>query len=235
MNDVRNGGAVTLITAVAVLVAGAAACGHGRLLPASTAHVVPGAPESAVAEQDGVRVAADADDWRGKPVDLATRLTPVKVRIVNHSGKPIRILYERFALAGAHGRVYRPLPPTMLAEAAGVSHGEAVQPIFASESFFVGPRLHDVYPSLTPWPRPLPRTESFYDRQWRRWKQDLPTTEMRRMGLPEGVLADDGQISGFLYFENATDRERRVVFKADLDDDDDGSEVTSIEIPFQVE
>jgi hypothetical protein len=192
MNDARRGGAVTLITVVGGLLAGGLACGHGRLLPASTARVVPGAPESAVAEQDGVRVAADADDWRGKPADLTERLTPVKVRIVNHSGKPIRILYERFALAGAHGRVYRPLPPTMLAASPGVRHGEAVQPIFASESFFVGPRLQDVYPSLTAWPRPLPRTESFYERQWRRWK-------------------------------------------ADLDDDDDSSEVTSIQIPFQVE
>ena len=84
------------------------------MLPASTARVVPGATGFAVVEQDGVRVAASGDDWTARPLDLSERMTPVKVRIVNHSGRDLQILYDRFSLAGERGRVYRPLPPVPL-------------------------------------------------------------------------------------------------------------------------
>jgi hypothetical protein len=55
------------------------------------------------------------------------------------------------------------------------------------------------------------------------------------MALPEGVLGNGGQISGVLYFEEATNREDRLVFRAELTDGDDGDPVASIEIPFRVE
>jgi hypothetical protein len=54
------------------------------------------------------------------------------------------------------------------------------------------------------------------------------------MGLPEGVLADGGQISGFLYFENVTRNESRLTFKADIDDVRQGDDVAEIDIPFRV-
>src|SRR4051794_1750294 len=84
--------------AVATLLAG---CGHGQLRPAESATTVPGAPDYAASEVDGVRVAAAGTGWDGRPTDLGQRMTPVKVRIVNHSGKPLRVLYEDFVLAGA--------------------------------------------------------------------------------------------------------------------------------------
>jgi len=58
---------------------------------------------------------------------------------------------------------------------------------------------------------------------------------IRRLGLPEGVLADGGEISGFLYFENATKRERRLTLRADIDGAQDGDRLTKIELPFQVQ
>src|SRR6185312_3992245 len=103
-----------------------------------------------------------------------------------------------------------------------------------ASSFFVAPKLHDSYPSLDPWSAPLPRDDDFYARQYGRWDKDLPTRPMRRMALPEGVLADGGEISGFLYFENATRREKRVTFQADLGAPPQGDEITQIEIPFVV-
>jgi hypothetical protein len=209
----------------------AAGCGHGRMRPAETAHVVPGAPTYAALEVDGVRIAAGGDEWAGSPKDLGERLTPVKVRIVNHSGKPLRVLYEDFELAGARGRKYRPLPVVPIDHDAR----DPVRPTFGADKFFVGPRYHDIYPSLPAWERQLPRDESFYQRQYGRWSAELPTREMKRMALPEGVLADGGQITGFVYFEDATRRESRVTFRADLAGDDDGQTVAAIEIPFEID
>jgi hypothetical protein len=215
--------------AVATLLAGG--CGHGQLRPAETATVVPGAPDYGASEVDGVRIAAAGAGWDGRPKDLDQHMTPVKVRIVNHSGKPVRVLYEDFVLAGARGHKYRPLPVVPIDHDAR----DPLSPIFASVNFFVGPRYHDVYPSLPAWERQLPRDETFYDRQFGRWSEDLPTREMKRMALPEGVLADGGQITGFVYFEEATRRESRVTFRAELAGDDDGETVASIEIPFEVD
>ncbi|HVT08379.1 MAG TPA: hypothetical protein VHO67_13050 [Polyangia bacterium] len=218
----------SLFFPVAIGVA-AMGCAEGRLLPASSAHVIPDAPSAAAAEDSGVRVSAEANDWSGAPEDLSEKLTPIKVRIINRSGGPVQVLYQQFALVGSHGRRYQPLPPAQ----AGDASAPAVHPVYAASNFFVAPRLHGVYPTLDPWSAPLARDEDFYARQYRRWDDGLPSRPMRRMALPEGVLADRGEISGFLYFENATRKEKRVTFHADMNQPA-GDEVAEIEIPFVV-
>ena len=221
----------SLPAAIAAL--GAVACAQGTLLPAAAARTVPGAPEAAFDERSGVRLSAEANDWNAAPTDLPARLTPVKVRIVNHSGVPIEILYQQFMLKGTHGRVYQPIPlmPVDHQRPDGI---KPIHPIYSASSFYVGPAFHDVYPSLPAWSTPLPRDDAFYERQYQRWDKDLPTHAMQRMGLPEGVLADGGEISGFLYFENVTRKESRLTLKADIDDVRQGDELTEIDLPFLV-
>ena len=204
------------------------------MLPAASAHTVPGAPEAAADEVRGVRVSADGNDWNAAPADLPTRLTPVKVRIVNHSGAPARIEYQQFALIGAHGHVYRAFPIVPLDHQPPADGVGTIAPIYAASNFFVAPRYHDLYPTLAAWPHPLERDEALSSEQYRRWEQGLPTRAMQRMGLPEGVLADGGEISGFLYFEDATRRETRLTFRADIDDEQHGDRLAEIEIPFRV-
>jgi hypothetical protein len=211
------------------------ACGHERMLPASSANVVPGARGFAVVQRNGVNVEASGDDWSGRPDELEGRLTPVKVWISNHSGKAIQILYERFVLAGGDGRRYRPLPPVPLLHDRPLDAHASLRPIFATASFFVRPAFRDVYPSIPPWPTRLQSDDQFYETQYKLWGRDLPTVEMQRKGLPEGVLADGGEMSGFLYFENAIGRESRVSFEADLEDGEGQDRVTSIAIPFRIE
>ena len=58
---------------------------------------------------------------------------------------------------------------------------------------------------------------------------------MQRCALPEGVLGDRGEMSGYLYFENATQDEDRLKFKAELDEGHGGDVVATIELPFRVE
>jgi hypothetical protein len=210
-------------------------CGQGRMLPAASAHTVPGAPEAAASEVQGVRVSAEADDWDASPPDLTTRLTPVKVRIINHSGAPARIEYQQFTLVGSHGHVYRALPIVPLEHEAPVNGTGTITPIYAAVNFFVAPRYHDIYPSLAAWPHPLARPDGSSDELYPRWGSDLPTHAMRRLGLPEGVLADGGEISGFIYFEDATRRERRLTFRADFEDEQNGDQLAEITIPFRVQ
>lgn len=214
-----------------VLGLGGLGCAQGQLLPAKSAHAIPDLPGAAAAEDSGVRVAAEANEWSAAPEDLPERLTPIKVRLINHSGHPIEVLYQQFALVGAHGHRYQPLPPAPIGEG---ERTRAIHPVYSAENFFVAPRLHDVYPSLDPWSAPLARDDDFYTRQYQRWQDDLPSRPMRRMALPEGVLADGGEISGFLYFENATRKEKKVTFQAEIDQPPQGDQLTELEIPFVV-
>ena len=219
---------------LSVLSLSAVSCAQGRMLPAASAHAIPGAPEAAADEVQGVRVSAEGDDWNAAPADLSTRLTPVKVRIVNHSGVPARIEYQQFTLVGGHGHVYRAIPIVPLDHQPPVDGVGTIEPIYAASNFFVAPRYHDVYPTLAAWPQPLERDEAFSNEQYQRWNDGLPTRAMQRMGLPEGVLADGGEISGFLYFEDATKRESRLTFRADIDDEQHGDQLAEIKIPFRV-
>jgi len=205
------------------------------MLPSASAQVVPGAPAAAAAADHGVEISADGDDWEGRPANLPERLTPVKVRIVNHSGHPIELLYERFALKGARGHLYRPLPPVPIDHQKPLDATGTVRPIFAASSFYIARRYGDVYPSLPPWSKPLARDQGFAESQYHRWPDDLPTREMQRLGLPEGVLADGGEIAGYLFFEDAIHHEVRLTFAADLDDGDSGTAVAELSIPFRVE
>ena len=221
--------------ALLCVVGATSGCGHGRMLPSPSATLVPGTQEAAVAADAGVEVSANGADWRGRPENLEERLTPVRVRIVNHSGRPIELLYERFTLTGRTGRRYRALPPVPIDHQRPIDAVGTVRPIFATSGFYVAQRYRDIYPSLTPWRRPLSRDASYSETQYQRWPENLPTREMQRLSLPEGVLADGGEISGFLFFEDATQHEARLMFQAALDDGEQGGTVAAVEIPFRVQ
>jgi hypothetical protein len=219
---------------LSILSLSAVSCAQGRMLPAASAHTIPGAPEAAADEVQGVRVSAEGDDWNAAPVDLCARVTPVKVRIVNHSGAPARIEYQQFSLVGGHGHVYRAIPIVPLDHRPPIDGVGTIEPIYAASNFFVAPRYHDIYPTLAAWPHPFERDDAFSDGKQQRWEDGLPTRAMRRMGLPEGVLADGGEISGFLYFEDATTHESRLTFRARIDDEQQGDRLAEINIPFRV-
>jgi hypothetical protein len=218
-----------------VLVTLGPGCGRAKMVPEDGARLVRDAPGYAVAERAGVRMAASGDVWKGRPADLPERLTPVKVRLVNRSGRDLQILYGRFVLVGARGRKYRPLPPVPPAQDASRAGMGTVRPYFAPSNFFVRPADHDVYPSLPPWPTRLRSDDVFYARQYDRWGDEPPSRELQRLALPEGVLASGGEIAGFLYFENATGRESKLALRADLRDEEGRETVASISIPFRVE
>jgi hypothetical protein len=216
-------------------VAACFSCGHGRLIPAENARLVDGAPDVAVDVKDGVRVVASLDDWRGVAGALPDELTPIKVRVVNHSQRPITILGERFSLTGRKGHRYRAVPAIPLEHAALVAGMGPLRPFFATSNFSIAARYRDVYPQLEAWPTPLPRSDPRAERADGRWNGHPPNRELCRMALPEGVLGPEGEITGYLYFENPTGSERTLTLDADLPSAQDAGPGTSIAIPLRVD
>ncbi len=214
------------------LILGVAGCGHAHLMPAPSAAVVPGAPGAAFSLASGVRCSADVAGWEGRPDDLPDTVTPVKVRLMNSSGKPLRVLYQEFALVGAEGRRYQPIPVLPLEPDAS---SPRLDPIYAASKFFVSARYHDVYQGFDAWPQPLERDDDFYTTQFRRWGDQRPSFSALRKALPEGVLDNGGVISGYLYFETPIRREGAVTFEAELDDDAGQGTIASLKIPFRIQ
>jgi hypothetical protein len=225
------------LLAAALALAGAG-CGHPRLVPADAAHLIPGAPEAAVAVAGGVSLVASLSDAATLANDLPDDVTPIKIRVVNHGSLPVSILYERFTLRGRDGRRYRVVPAIPLEHASLLAGMGPIRPLFATSNFEVASRYHDIYPQLDAWPTPLARTQaadaSMDDDARARWSGRAPSRELCRMELPEGVLGPEGELTGYLYFENPTHAERALTLDAELVSGRDGGAVASLEIPLQV-
>jgi hypothetical protein len=222
-------GSLFLIAATWPLL-GPCGCGHGVLVPASSAKVISGAPDAAFSEVAGVSCSADTGAWPERAPKPPDSVVPVKVRVRNQSGRPIRLLAEDFVLVGKSGQRYRPIPVLPL-EGTNLPR---LNPVYASVKFYVAPRFRAAYPTLEPWSAALDRDATLYDRQFERWGHRRPTLEMIRMALPEGVLDNEGLISGFLFFESPLDDEDRVTFQADFAPGQGAGTVAAIEIPFRV-
>ncbi len=221
---------------IAALAASAlASCAHSRLVPAEGAKLVRDGEGATLQVDDGVRFVATLDDWRGLGDKLPDDVTPIKVRIVNHSGQSIAILYERIALIGRKGKAYRALPVVPLVDDGAKGGRQEIRPIFATAKFQVAPRYSDVYPSLAPGPNRLPRDEDYYRKAYSAWHGALPSREIRRMALPEGVLAPGGELTGYLYFENPIDTESKVTLSAELPSGRTDTVVGRIDIPLRVD
>jgi hypothetical protein len=214
------------------------ACGHGQG-PSTTLtgspQAIPASPAANVAVKTvgGVRLYARGGAWDGLPANLGSTVTPVAVRIENHSGVPIELVYERFALVVANGRTFHPLPLLPLFDPSRSI--PSLQPTYQPAGFFIAPRLARTYPRLPAWRSGLARDESLYRLDYRKWTVGLPSRDVLLKGLPEGVLQDGGAISGFLYFDGDARGQHDLTFQADLIAGDWEQRVALIEIPFRIQ
>jgi hypothetical protein len=90
---------------------------HEGLGPASGAIVPLDHPNQASVEEQGIRIFVDGDAWRGEPRDLERRMTALWVRIENHGGLPMRLMYQDFKLESGK-QILAPLPPLVSAPGA---------------------------------------------------------------------------------------------------------------------
>jgi hypothetical protein len=223
------------LACIVVAAAAVASCGHGRLVPAADARLMADTKDVAVAGDGGVRVVASLDDWRGLAGELPAGFTPIKLRVVNHAPRPVAVLYEHLALEGRKGRRYLAVPAIPLDHAQLLARNGPITPIFAAWKFEVAARYHDIYPALDAWPVPLTRDDQTYERAYREWNGSPPGPALRRLALPEGVLAPDGEVTGYVFFESPIGSESTLTLDADLVSDGTGDRVASIRIPLRVD
>ena len=214
------------------------ACAHDPGMSAGTQsspQAIPAGPTPNVAVMNvgGVRLSARGDAWDGTPASLGARVTPLAVRIENHSGGPIELLYDRFALVAADGREFHPLPLLPLSGRPGSA--APLQPAYQPAGFFIAPSFAPAYTRLPAWRSHLARDESLYRLDYRKWSDGLPSPDVLSKGLPEGVLEDGGAISGFLYFDREARDHHDLTFQADLTAGDWERRVALIEIPFRIQ
>ncbi|PKN64584.1 MAG: hypothetical protein CVU57_14325 [Deltaproteobacteria bacterium HGW-Deltaproteobacteria-15] len=202
-----------------------------RLEPAPGADVLGRGSDQVVDNFAGVELIANPDAWRGIP-EITQEVLPIRVIVRNRHGKPIQVSNRNFALVADSGQRYA-------AKAPGDFKGEVrvsapvpyAGPSFYHHDFFMY-RPFGYYPGV-------PRTvepfyyDPFYYSRYQYWRQvPLPTEEMTSESLPEMVVPDGGEISGFIYFEDIEDADR-VSLTMDLVEPD-GNSFGKIVLPFVV-
>lgn len=232
-----------MMVCAALLLAGCAS--PPQLVPAPEAErVVPGGT-IAVTSAAGVTVAVDPDAWRGS-VRIDNAVTPMHVQIENKSDRKLRIRYSDFAMVAENGDRYAALPPyDIRGSVTDPRLAQRYSPVdrlgFTYDGFHVAPFYRFMYPSVSVYDAHRfaidPLYYEHYYPYWSRARVELPTAEMLRFGLPEGVLDEDGVLAGFLYFERIGSQlsPPEVTFQADVVDVVSGERVATLEVPFVIE
>jgi hypothetical protein len=221
---------------LAALVAALACDGcahHPGLVPDPQATVVPDNSKTAYDQADGVVVFVNGDAWKSNPRDLADVMTPIKVTVRNERQSRIRIGYKDFALKTSTGLSTNPLPPFSI-NAPGPSRTAVISsPGFFYDRFFVAPAYHRFYPGLATWGGGWALDPALSDQYYLEWQVPLPTEDMLRQAIPEGVLEPGGSVTGFLYFPKVRDK-GTVTFRASLPETPAGTQLAAIDIPLRV-
>jgi hypothetical protein len=210
-------------------------CAHEQgLLPAPEAKVAPGTPKVAYDQSSGVEVLVEGDAWHGNPRDLDKVMTPIRVTVRNRSAEPVRITFKDFALETPSANRVNPLPPFSMHTLGPKRTSVVTTPDFDYDGFWVAPFYGPYYPTLTPWWRPWAYEPGFYDEHFVEWRVQLPTEEMLRAALPEGVVQPGGHVSGFLYFPGALPKNTGHVFtlRASFAKEEGTQSLAKVEIPL---
>ena len=230
--------AAALLTVAGLAMTG---CTTGtQLRPAADANRVPGLDTAASDEMQNVSIVVDSQAWSGDP-DVTTHVSPLRVDIQNDSDQPLRIRYNDFALVNElNGTRYAALPPYQIegsvSERVTAVYDRPIDRIgFGHTNFHVSPYYTGIYPTIAYWRRPFHYDPFYYDHYFDYWAQiPLPTEEMLRNVLPEGVIDPGGSLSGFLYFERVPEDVESVQFRFELTSADNGERFGMITIPFIV-
>ncbi len=213
--------------AAGLLLAGCAV--DPELVPAPRAMTVPGPGQGVEAVERGVRVAAFTEAWVSVPDRLDVVLTPILIRVDNRSAAPVAIRYDAFRLIGPPGGPLRPIPPYRIDR---VVMQPVPAPGYPLRSFEVAPYLSPYYPGFTPFGGPFEVTPGLYGTSFPAYAQvRLPTPEMVRLALPEGVLRPGGETSGFVYFPDV-ETEGPTTLAVTLANAETGTRLGEVTLPF---
>ncbi len=176
-----------------------------------------------------IHVLVETQAWPGDP-QIKSKVIPIRVTIQNKSGNLLRIRTSEFAFVNKNGNRYSALPPYNI-------KGTIEQPFnpgFTYDHFLIAPYYSSLYPNLSACPNDFMYDQTYYDTYYPAWIQRLPTAEMLRLALPDGVIDVGGYASGFLYFQNIPAKEHEIKFVAKLINAVSGDLMGTISIPFKV-
>ncbi|ADJ29395.1 hypothetical protein [Nitrosococcus watsonii] len=211
-----------------------------NLKPASTANEVTRLEDAAVSRVKGVQVIVQAGPWPG-PQPIQNEVTPVRVLIDNQSETALRLRYNDFALIADDGMRYAALPLYQIVGSipepvVNPGYTAITEPHFVYHAFTVAPFYAEIYPTMAAYRGTFAYDPFYYDTYNAYWiNLPLPTQEMFKRALPEGVLEAGGHIEGYLYFERVSDDLSRVTFRADLSSAQSNQFFGEIRIPFRVQ
>jgi hypothetical protein len=170
-------------------------------------------------ETAGVRVVARAQTWNGDPPTLSEYVVPLWIQIENHSGKALWLRYGGFYMEDPKDdRATLPAVPPFRVKGKAIIPISAVPPQFRPEDPWWGTWLD-------------PDFDDYIARNVR-WEEDLPTREMLRRAIREGILANGGKIAGFVYFPKTKQDPAAFTLRADLVDATTRQSLGRVEIPL---
>ena len=174
-----------------------------------------------VGENAGVRVVARVKTWNGDPPTLSQYVLPIWIQIENRSGKALLLRYSALSMGDLNDSqvALSAVPPVRV-------RGEAIIPVSA-----VPPEFGLQDPWMGTWLEPGVDDNLARSMQWR---ESLPTREMLRRAIREGVVADGGRVAGFVYFPRTKQDPATFTLRADFVDAATNQSFGRIEIPLEV-
>lgn len=224
------------VVALGLALAATSCSRPAALRPAQGAKDAPGA-NAAQARDNNIRVVVDSDSWQGRR-DVKRHVTPLWVRIENNGDAPVRVRLRDIALVGGAGRQFDALPMYAIDGSVDapvlIRYDPIHKPSFTARGYMIAGIYGPVYPDLASYPGVFDYDFHYHDTRYRYWaKIPLPTTRMRLLALPEGVLKPGGTVEGFIFFEKVDPDVRGYRFEAELVNAESRSTVAELSIPFK--
>lgn len=207
-----------------------AACSH-PFQAASPNQSVPGSPQVARAAAKGVSMTAQINAWTGDPAGLESIVTPVKVSLMNESDHPVSLRYKNFTLsnpAGVHGEA---IPPFEI-KGSTDPVAESISPSYTFRSFYPYPAYRMYGSAYNFWPDNFGWDAAWYNSAYQYWSRELPTADMLRKAIPEGVLNPGGEVSGYLYFQLVPSDANMLDLQSKLFDATTHDPLATLDLPF---
>ncbi len=206
---------------------------YAKLSPAPTATRVSGVGQAATATAAGVQVTAHTQAWQWDPPDLATKVTPMLIELANNSSRSVIVRYNHISLVDDAANRFAVMPPYDID--ATVSEAYRIEsPYYGFNRFAVAPYLSPWYPRFARYDGAFAYDAGYYRPYVTRYAEvALPTADMVRRALPEGVISPGGSAEGFVYFEAFNRDARTLTLDVDIVDAVSGSVLGTARIPFQ--
>ena len=201
---------------------------------ASASQQVPGSPNEATASTAGVTFEVEVDAWNGDPITLNTVLTPVKVSISNEGPHAVSLRYRNFTLKNPDGISSSALPPFEIRGSTN-DPSPVIAPNFRYRNFMAYPNYRFYGPRFRYWADDWGWDPAWYNSNYGYWQRDLPTADMLRKAIPEGVLNPGGSVEGYVYFQRVPDKTPAVELQVNLMDARSHTQFGTIRVPFERE